>query len=49
VHPVVAGHGPKLFPDLRERLMLRLIDKEQFSSGAVALRYAKLLEPTGVS
>ena len=42
VHPVVVGHGPKLFPDLRERLTLRLVEKEQFSSGAVALRYEKL-------
>ena len=39
VHPVVAGHGPTLFAGLSERLELKLTDREEFKSGAVALRY----------
>ena len=43
VHPVVAGRGPTLFAGLRDRLELRLVDREELTSGAVALRY----EPIG--
>jgi dihydrofolate reductase len=39
VHPVVAGHGPTLFAGLSERLELRLVDRQEFRSGAVVLRY----------
>jgi dihydrofolate reductase len=39
VQPIVAGHGPTLFAGLRERLELRLVGREEFRSGAVALRY----------
>ena len=39
VHPVVAGHGPTLFAGLRERLELKLVGRQEFRSGAVALRY----------
>ena len=39
VLPVIAGHGPTLFAGLRERLDLRLVDRHEFRSGAVALRY----------
>jgi dihydrofolate reductase len=39
VQPVVAGHGPALFAGLRERLDLKLVGREEFRSGAVALRY----------
>ncbi|GAA2231513.1 dihydrofolate reductase family protein [Herbiconiux moechotypicola] len=39
VHPVIAGHGPTLFAGLRERVELELIGREEFRSGAVALRY----------
>ncbi len=39
VHPIVAGHGPTLFAGLRERLELKLLDRHEFRSGAVALRY----------
>ena len=39
VHPVVAGRGPTLFAGLRERLDLRLVDRQEFRSGAVVLRY----------
>ena len=39
VQPVLAGHGPTLFAGLRERIQLELMDRHQFRSGAVALRY----------
>ena len=37
--PVLAGHGPTLFAGLSERLELRLVGRQEFRSGAVALRY----------
>ena len=39
VHPVLAGHGPTLLAGLRERLELNLVGRQEFRSGAVALRY----------
>ncbi len=39
IHPVVAGHGPTLFAGLGERLELKLEGRQEFTSGAVALRY----------
>jgi dihydrofolate reductase len=39
VHPRVAGHGPTLFAGLSRPLDLRLVDREEFASGAVAHRY----------
>jgi dihydrofolate reductase len=39
VLPVVAGHGPTLFAGLSERLDLKLVDRQEFRSGALALRY----------
>lgn len=39
VQPVIAGHGPTLFAGLRERVQLELIARQEFASGAVALRY----------
>ncbi len=39
VQPVLAGHGPTLLAGLRERIPLELIDRREFRSGAVALRY----------
>lgn len=39
VQPVLAGHGPTLFAGLRERIQLELVDRQEFRSGAVALRY----------
>jgi len=40
VQPIVAGHGPTLFAGLSERLDLKLVGRQEFRSGAVALRYA---------
>lgn len=39
VQPVLAGHGPTLLAGLRERRPLELVDRHEFRSGAVALRY----------
>jgi len=39
VLPVLAGHGPTLFAGLSERLELKLVGRQEFRSGAVALRY----------
>jgi dihydrofolate reductase len=39
VQPRLAGHGPTLFAGLSERLELRLVGRQEFRSGAVALRY----------
>ena len=39
VHPRIAGHGPTLFAGLRDGLDLRLVDRFEYGSGAVAMRY----------
>ena len=39
VHPRVAGHGPTLFAGLSKRLDLRPVGRQEFGSGAVAMRY----------
>lgn len=39
VHPRVAGHGPTLFAGLSKPLDLELVDRLEFGSGAVVLRY----------
>ncbi|KAA9393697.1 deaminase [Kocuria coralli] len=39
VQPIVAGYGPTLLAGLHERIQLDLMDRHEFRSGAVALRY----------
>jgi dihydrofolate reductase len=39
VHPTVVGHGPTLFAGLSQRVDLKLVDRLELSSGAVAMRY----------
>jgi dihydrofolate reductase len=39
VQPVLAGHGPTLLAGLRERIELERVDRQEFRSGAVALRF----------
>ncbi len=39
VHPRVAGHGPTLFAGLSKMIDLKLVDRVELSSGAVAMRY----------
>jgi len=42
VHPRLAGHGPRVFDGLSRHVDLKLVSRQEFSSGAVAMRY----EPT---
>src|ERR671916_816425 len=39
VHPRLAGHGPTLFAGLSKFVDLKLVDRIEFGSGAVAMRY----------
>jgi len=39
VHPRLAGHGPTLFAGLSTPLDLKLVDRREFVSGSVAMRY----------
>jgi dihydrofolate reductase len=39
VHPRLAGHGPTLFAGLSKLVDLKLVDRLEFGSGAVAMRY----------
>ncbi len=39
VHPRIAGHGPTLFAGLSKLMDLKLVSRQEFGSGAVALRY----------
>lgn len=39
VHPVIAGHGPTLLAGLPTRIQMELVARQEFTSGAVALRY----------
>jgi dihydrofolate reductase len=39
VQPRLAGHGPTLFAGLSKHVDLKLVDRQEFGSGAVAMRY----------
>jgi dihydrofolate reductase len=39
VQPRIAGHGPALFAGLSKHVDLRLVSRQEFASGAVAMRY----------
>ena len=39
VHPRLAGRGPTLFAGLSKHVDLRLVSRQEFGSGAVAMRY----------
>jgi len=45
VQPVLAGHGPTLLAGLRERVQLELVERQEFRSGAVAVRYRPVPTP----
>ncbi len=45
VQPVIAGHGPTLLAGLGDRLQLELVDRREFRSGALALRYRSTQTP----
>lgn len=39
VQPIIVGRGPSLFAGLSKVIDLKLVDRIELSSGAVALRY----------
>jgi dihydrofolate reductase len=39
VHPRIVGHGPSLFAGLSKVIDLRLVDRQEFASGAMVLTY----------
>jgi hypothetical protein len=39
VQPTLAGHGPTLFAGLSKHVELKLVNRQEFGSGAVAMRY----------
>lgn len=39
VHPVIAGKGPRLFDDIKDRIILNLLKTKRFAGGAVTLFY----------
>jgi len=39
VHPTLTGHGPTLLAGLSKQVELKLVDRLEFGSGAVAMRY----------
>ena len=39
VQPRLAGHGPTLFAGLSKHVVLKLVSRQEFGSGAVAMRY----------
>jgi dihydrofolate reductase len=39
VQPRLAGHGPRLFAGLSKPVDLQLVSRQEFGSGAVAMRY----------
>lgn len=39
IHPRIAGHGPTLFAGLSKIVDLKLVNRLEFASGAVAMRY----------
>jgi dihydrofolate reductase len=38
-HPRLAGHGPRVFESLSKHVDLKLVSRQEFRSGAVAMRY----------
>lgn len=42
VHPRLAGHGPRLFAGLSKWVDLKLVDRRELGSGAVAMRYERM-------
>lgn len=49
VHPVIVGSGLRLFENIKDRTILKLIKTKIFSSGAVTLYYEPANEKTMIS
>jgi dihydrofolate reductase len=41
IHPRLAGHGPTLFAGLTKPVDLKLVSRQEYGSGAVAMRYER--------
>ncbi len=42
IHPIIVGGGKPMFPELREKINLRLVETRTFGSGVVLLHYRKI-------
>jgi dihydrofolate reductase len=40
IHPVILGGGKPMFPELRDKINLRLVETRTFGSGVIFLKYA---------
>lgn len=47
VHPIVVGHGKRLFPDGTDQMPLKLLDSKTFSTGVLSLVYGMEGDETG--
>lgn len=45
VHPRIIGRGPTLFAGLSKMVDLKLVGREEFASGVVAMRYERRSQP----
>ena len=45
VQPVLAGHGPRVLEGLGKRIRLELVQRREFRSGAIVLRYRPAAVP----
>jgi dihydrofolate reductase len=45
VHPVIAGHGPRLFEGQERSRRLELVSTERMKSGVIALHYRRTAAP----
>ncbi|MGB7537844.1 MAG: dihydrofolate reductase family protein [Anaerolineales bacterium] len=42
IHPVIVGGGKPMFPELRDKISLKLVETRTFGSGVVLLKYVKV-------
>jgi dihydrofolate reductase len=42
IHPVIVGGGKSFFPEMRDKINLKLVETRTFGSGVVMLNYAKV-------
>ena len=47
IHPVIVGGGKPMFPELRDRISLKLVETRTFGKGVVLLKYSKVNDGTG--
>ena len=47
IHPVIVGGGKPMFPELRDRIGLKLVETRTFGKGVVLLKYSKVYDGSG--